>query len=169
MFCDIRSFTTIAEAQGPAETIELLNDYYTLMMDAISQGGVVNQIIGDGLMAIFARRCRQFPPAGGAGRPADDRLIEFFNYDQASSAGQISIGIGIASTGDRAAGTQHRATHTCVGDNGQPARGSSRTKEIGRSIRSENTREGLEARSSQPEGELMLKGKANPVNVYSVA
>ena len=40
MFCDIRSFTTIAEAQGPAETIELLNDYYTLMMDAIgSQGG----------------------------------------------------------------------------------------------------------------------------------
>ena len=35
MFCDIRSFTTIAEQQGPAETIELLNDYYTLMMDAI--------------------------------------------------------------------------------------------------------------------------------------
>ena len=29
MFCDIRSFTTIAEAREPAETIELLNDYYT--------------------------------------------------------------------------------------------------------------------------------------------
>jgi DNA-binding response OmpR family regulator len=54
MFCDIRSFTTIAEAKEPAETIELLNDYYTLMMDAISgEGGMVNQMVGDGLMAIF--------------------------------------------------------------------------------------------------------------------
>ena len=54
MFCDIRSFTTIAEAQEPAETIELLNDYYTLMMDAIGgEGGIVNQMVGDGLMAIF--------------------------------------------------------------------------------------------------------------------
>jgi class 3 adenylate cyclase len=35
MFGDIRSFTTIAEAREPAETIELLNDSYTLMMDAI--------------------------------------------------------------------------------------------------------------------------------------
>src|SRR5262249_54980389 len=54
MFCDIRSFTTIAEAREPAETIELLNDYYLLMMDAINgEGGIVNQMVGDGLMAIF--------------------------------------------------------------------------------------------------------------------
>ncbi len=54
MFCDIRSFTTIVEAQSPAETIELLNDYYTLMMEAIGEeGGIVNQMVGDGLMAIF--------------------------------------------------------------------------------------------------------------------
>ena len=39
MFCDIRSFTTIAEGQDPAETIELLNDYYALMMDAIGGEG----------------------------------------------------------------------------------------------------------------------------------
>src|SRR5512137_2803036 len=54
MFSDIRSFTTIAESQTPSETIELLNTYYTLMFEAISdQGGVVNQMVGDGLMAIF--------------------------------------------------------------------------------------------------------------------
>jgi len=35
LFCDIRSFTSIVEALTPAETIELLNDYYLLMMDAI--------------------------------------------------------------------------------------------------------------------------------------
>ena len=54
MFCDIRSFTSLVESQPPEETIELLNVYYTLMFDAINgQGGVVNQMIGDGLMAIF--------------------------------------------------------------------------------------------------------------------
>jgi len=54
MFSDFRSFTTLAEAQSPADTIELLNTYYTLMFESISgQGGVVNQMVGDGLMAIF--------------------------------------------------------------------------------------------------------------------
>jgi class 3 adenylate cyclase len=54
MFSDIRSFTTIVESQPPEVTIELLNTYYTLMFEAIgSHGGIVNQIVGDGLMAIF--------------------------------------------------------------------------------------------------------------------
>ena len=54
MFSDIRGFTSLVESQPPEETIELLNTYYTLMFDAISgHGGVVNQMIGDGLMAIF--------------------------------------------------------------------------------------------------------------------
>ena len=87
MFCDIRSFTTIAEAREPAETIELLNDYYTLMMDAIGgEGGIVNQMVGDGLMAIF-----------GAPVPREDHrqaavlaarqmveLIRLFNEEQAA-------------------------------------------------------------------------------------
>ena len=178
MFCDIRSFTTIAEAQGPAETIELLNDYYTLMMDAIgSQGGVVNQMVGDGLMAIFGApvaapdfRLR----AVRAGRQMIE-LIELFNHDQASLRRvQISIGIGIASGRVIAGytGTQHRATYTCVGDTvNLAARLESHTKELGRSILiDENTRDGLDGEIEvQPEGELLLKGKTQAVNVYSVA
>ena len=54
MFADIRSFTSIVEAQPLADVIELLNDYPTLMFEAIqSRGSVVNQMVGDGLMAIF--------------------------------------------------------------------------------------------------------------------
>src|SRR5215470_5817799 len=54
MFSDIRGFTTLAESQPPEETIDLINTYYTLMFDAItSHGGIVNQMEGDGLMAIF--------------------------------------------------------------------------------------------------------------------
>ena len=51
LFCDIRGFTSLSESQPPDETIELLNIYYTLMFEAIeSNGGVVNQMIGDGLI-----------------------------------------------------------------------------------------------------------------------
>jgi len=178
MFCDIRSFTTIAEGREPTETIELLNDYYTLMMDAIgSQGGVVNQIVGDGLMAIFGApvaapdfRLR----AVRAGRQMIE-LIDLFNRDQASLRRvQITIGIGIASGRVIAGytGTQHRATYTCVGDTvNLAARLESHTKELERSILiDENTLDGLDdAIEAQPEGELMLKGKNNPVKVFSVA
>jgi len=54
LFSDIRSFTTITESQPPSVTIELLNDYYSLMFEAINgRGGVVNQIVGVGLMGIL--------------------------------------------------------------------------------------------------------------------
>ncbi|HWO06639.1 MAG TPA: response regulator, partial [Methylomirabilota bacterium] len=53
MFSDIRGFTRMTEALAPADTIDLLNSYYTLTFDAIGgHGGIVNQMLGDGLMAI---------------------------------------------------------------------------------------------------------------------
>jgi adenylate cyclase len=178
LFCDIRSFTTIVEAQSPTETIELLNDYYTLMMDAIGgEGGIVNQMVGDGLMAIF-----------GAPAPTSDfrlravlagrqmvELVDLFNEQQRSLAKvQIQIGVGIAS-GDVIAGytgTQHRATYTCVGDTvNLAARLESHTKVVGCPILiDENTRSGLNVEIAvKAEGELVVKGKTQAVNVYSVS
>jgi class 3 adenylate cyclase len=177
LFCDIRSFTAIAESQGPAETIELLNDYYTLMMDAIgAEGGVVNQMVGDGLMAIF-----------GAPSPTPDfrlravnaarqmvEMVELFDREQATLGKvQIEIGIGIASGRVIAGytGTQQRATYTCVGDTvNLAARLEAHTKVVGQPILiDENTRAGLNGEIPlEPQGELVLKGKAQPVSVYSV-
>jgi len=78
LFSDIRGFTALVESQGPEETIDLLNTYYTLMFDAIgSHGGVVNLIIGDGLMALFGRAaptrrlCRQRRGSGAGNARAD--------------------------------------------------------------------------------------------------
>src|SRR5215510_11734370 len=39
MFSDIRGFTALAESLAPADTIQLLNNYYTLMFDAIESQG----------------------------------------------------------------------------------------------------------------------------------
>ena len=82
MFSDIRGFTALVESQPPEETIELLNTYYTLMFDAISgHGGVVNQMIGDGLMAIFGAPLPLADSRGSAVRAALEmiELIELFN------------------------------------------------------------------------------------------
>jgi adenylate cyclase len=177
LFCDIRSFTTIVEAQEPAATIELLNDYYTLMMDAINgEGGIVNQMVGDGLMAIF-----------GAPLPRDDHrqravlaarqmveLIRLFNEEQAAQDKlQIQIGIGVASGSVVAGytGTLHRATYTCVGDTvNVAARLESHTKVVDRPILiDEHTRRGLDdAIAVEAQGELLVKGKTEPVKVYAV-
>ena len=85
MFSDIRGFTSLAESQPPEETIELLNTYYTLMFDAISgHGGVVNQMIGDGLMAIFGAPLPLPDHGGSAVRAALEmiELIELFNVER---------------------------------------------------------------------------------------
>ena len=82
MFSDIRGFTALVESQPPEETIELLNTYYTLMFDAISgHGGVVNQMIGDGLMAMFGAPlplddCAGSAVARGAGNDRADRAVQ---------------------------------------------------------------------------------------------
>ena len=41
MFADIRSFTSLAEKQDPADTFELLNNYFALMFDAITNHGAL--------------------------------------------------------------------------------------------------------------------------------
>jgi len=177
MFSDIRSFTTIAESQSPADTIELLNDYYTLMFEAITgQGGVVNQMVGDGLMAIF-----------GAPLPLENRcersvlaalemieMIELFNCEQeAQSKPRIRIGIGIAS-GEVIAGytgTLRRATYTCVGDTVNHAAWlEAHTKVVGEPILiDETTRQGLSSGiETVPQGPVQLKGKTDEVQVFSV-
>lgn len=178
LFCDIRSFTTLAEAQPPDQTIELLNDYYTLMMDAIGgEGGIVNQMVGDGLMAIFGAPVERADHAVRAARAALQMvdLIELFNAElRASNRQPIRIGIGIA-TGQVIAGytgTMRRATYTCVGDAvNVAARLESYTKVSGdRILINEQTRVQLdESFAVIDKGEIEIKGKTHPVCVFAVA
>ena len=177
MFSDIRGFTSLSETQSPSDTIDLLNTYYTLMFDAIQgHGGIVNQIVGDGLMAIFGApvpRPDHCQRAVEAGREMIE-LVELFNLEQAAQhKAPIKIGVGIASGQVIAGftGTQQRATYTCVGDTvNLAARLEAHTKHVGQPILIDQaTKDGLfESIETTPQGEVQLKGKANAVAVYSV-
>jgi class 3 adenylate cyclase len=177
MFSDIRGFTTLVESRPPDEIIELLNTYYTLMFDAITgQGGVVNQMVGDGLMAIFGAPLPLQDPAASAVKAAAEmiELVGLFNREQAAaSRPEIRIGIGIA-TGAVVAGytgTQQRATYTCVGDTvNLAARLESHTKEAGQSILMDAATRGALGADFAVEslGSVSLKGKAAAVEVFAL-
>jgi class 3 adenylate cyclase len=177
MFSDIRGFTTISEAQSPAETIELLNTYYALVFEAITgQGGIVNQMQGDGLMAIFGAPVSQSNHPQRAVKAALEmvELIELFNQQQESlNKPLIKIGIGIA-TGEMVAGftgTVHRAIYTCLGDTvNLAARLEEHTKVVGQPILiNESTRQALDDDIQvEDQGIVAIRGKTEQVRVYSV-
>jgi adenylate cyclase len=177
MFSDIRSFTALVESQPPQETIELLNTYYTLMFDAITgRGGVVNQMVGDGLMAIFGAPLPLADHATAAALAALDmiEMIELLNADR-TAAGKpaIRIGIGIA-TGAMVAGytgTAQRTTYTCIGDAvNLAARLEAHTKQAGRTILLDaQARAALDPQIvPDPIGAVALKGFAQPVEVFAL-
>jgi class 3 adenylate cyclase len=177
MFSDIRGFTRITEVLEPADTIELLNSYYTLMFDAIgSQGGIVNQMLGDGLMAIFGAPLPRPDHRERAVRAALEmlELVDGFNREQALRGGvDIRIGIGIASGPVIAGftGTERRVTYTCVGDTvNVAAHLEVHTKVVGQPILIDaNTRGGLgDAIRVEAHGPVQLKTRSQAVEVYSV-
>ena len=177
MFSDIRGFTSLVESQPPEETIELLNAYYALMFDAISgHGGVVNQMIGDGLMAIFGAPLPLVDAPLAAVRSALDmqEMIEMFNLERVALEKEpIHIGIGIAS-GEVVAGytgTQQRATYTCIGDTvNLAARLEAHTKVAGRGILLDgDTQQALGDRVELDSlGAVQFKGKGLAVPVFAV-
>jgi class 3 adenylate cyclase len=176
MFSDIRSFTSLTESRSPADTIELLNSYYTLMFDAVGgHGGIVNQMMGDGFMAIFGAPLPRADHRQRAVRAALDmlELVEGFNREQALRGGvEIRIGVGIAAGPIVAGftGTQQRVTYTCVGDTvNLAAHLEAHTKVLREPILiDENTRGGLSEIRTEAHGPTLFKTRSQAVQVYSV-
>jgi adenylate cyclase len=177
MFADIRSYTSYSEKEDPAEIIELLNDYFALMFDAITDHhGTVNQMLGDGIMAIFGAPIQRENHREDAVRAGLEMmsLLEGFNQEQGlQNKTQVHIGIGIA-TGRVIAGytgTQHRATYTCVGDTvNLAARIEGHTKVVQHPILVDQyTQEGLaEEITCEALGPIVFKGKQQPVQIYAI-
>jgi class 3 adenylate cyclase len=177
MFSDIRDSTSLAESQPPEETIDLLNTYYTLMFDAISgHGGIVTMMAGDGLMAVFGAPMTLPDHGESAVRAALEmiELVELFNLERdALAKPRIRIGIGIAS-GEMVAGyagTSKRATYTCIGNVVNLAeRLEAHTKVAQRAILIDGATRGALGEQVVVEalGPVQFKGKAMPVDVFSV-
>jgi adenylate cyclase len=177
MFTDIRNFTTITEANDPADVIDLINQYYYIVIETVqANGGNVNQMQGDGLMSFFGAPVFHEDHAQRAVTSAVQirAKLAAFNAQQAAKGGiQLEMGTGIATGRVVAgyAGVESRATYLCVGDIvNLSARLEAHTKVVKRPIIiDEDTRTQLNG-SIDVEllGEELFKGKTLPVKVFSV-
>jgi adenylate cyclase len=99
LFADMRGFTRLAESRLPYDVVFVLNRFREEMAHAIEgAGGVVNEFVGDGVMALFGldsevqTGCRQ---AIAAARAMLERLEHLNRTLAAELSEPLRIGIGI--------------------------------------------------------------------------
>jgi adenylate cyclase len=99
MFCDLRSFTKLAERLYPYDSVFLLNRYFETMSNVIVRnGGRIDKFMGDGIMALFGvddLRTAGSRDAILAARGMSDALADLNDEFRATLAEPLRIGIGI--------------------------------------------------------------------------
>ena len=175
MFSDVRSFTSISEALGARETVAMLNEYFTEMVDVIFQhGGILDKYIGDAIMALFGAPFNGPHDADNALAVANQMMVKLAELnDRRAAIGRAAIDIGIGiSTGEVIVGnigSAKRMEYTVIGDNVNLAsRLEGATKQYGAKILlSESTvRELTQPALLREVDVIRVKGKDQPVAVY---
>jgi adenylate cyclase len=177
LFQDIRGFTALSEKLDPATLLRMLNQFFTQVVAAVeSEGGVVKQFTGDGVMALFGAPQARADHAERAVRAALNivtRLASLNVHLGEQGLPPLSIGVGIH-VGDVVAGLigpDQRVEYGVVGESVNLAsRVESLTKEVGAVIlvsRDIAARLGPTFRLGRTD-ELPVKGRRQPVQVVEI-
>jgi class 3 adenylate cyclase len=122
LFCDIRNFTGISEQSTAEETVSMLNDYFTRMIEPVFRyEGMLDKFIGDAMMAVFGAPVARADDSHRAVMAALEmrRILARYNRQRVRCGmDPIQIGIGItkgeAITGN--IGSEQRMDYTVIGD-----------------------------------------------------
>ena len=120
LFSDIRGFTTMSERLGARDTVAMLNDYFTDMVDIVfAHNGILDKYIGDMIMAVFGSVRASRQDAENAVMVGSKMMTALDELNRRRNPAEpIRIGIGI-STGDVVAGSigsPKRLEYTVIGD-----------------------------------------------------
>ena len=177
LFSDIRDFTAMSEQLAPAQVVNMLNAYHTVMVEAVFRhGGTLDKFIGDGLMAYFGAPFSDEQHASNAVLCAKQMLVELKNLNAVrakNGESALHIGIGIHS-GEAVIGNigsaNIRLDYTAIGDTVNLAsRLETLTKTMGCEILvSETTRNAVGAAEEFKQLEsTSVKGKSNKIAIYT--
>jgi adenylate cyclase len=174
---DLRGFTTLSETLPPDRVAAHLNEYFPAMLDAIlAHRGMVNDFIGDGILAVFGAPLRDQAHAWQAARAAVgmQAALERLNRAWAGrGTPTLRMGIGIHSGVVFAGnvGGEGRLKYTVVGDTvNVAARLEALNKDLGTTtLITEETRQALGGRAeTRYRGEVPVKGRGQPLRVYEL-
>lgn len=171
-FIDICSFTSISESETPDTVVKLLNTYFDVMAkEIIAQGGYIDKFIGDAIMAVFRGdfhldraidACLAISPQIGK-LPALPAGISF--------SPKVSIGInsGEMISGNIGSASIRRLDYTVIGDTVNVAQRLQVAAAPGQVVISEEAYNKVKnSFHCRKVGEVILKNKTNPVNIYEV-
>lgn len=176
LFCDIRDFTTLSEQMAPKQIVEVLNRYFTAVVNIVNQNhGIVDKFIGDAFMAIFGAVEAHENHASQAVQAAIDlqQMLVIFNNQRRGENPLIRVGVGI-NTGKVLIGnigSEERLEYTAIGDNVNVAsrvEGLTKTKNVKILITESTYRKLDTCFDIKPLGTTTVKGKADEISIYEV-
>ena len=171
LFVDIADFTGIAEQASPDQVVEILNEYFSAVVEPIEKNnGVVTQFQGDGLLAMFNLPMPDPDHAGSALRAglAIQRICSERHFAGVALRVRIGIATGRVTAGN--VGSDTRLTYTVHGDAvNLAARLEQLNKNLGTDLLvDEETVQRL--RGSAPltfVNEVKVRGRVSSVRVYT--
>ena len=171
LFCDLEGFTTLTENLGPDGIVELLNEYFEVMVEILERHrGVVTQFQGDAILATFNVPVPDPEHAANALRAAIE--MQDATRHRAFAGQRIGNRIGI-NTGQLVAGAvgaKGRLSYTVHGDAvNLAARLEALNKELGtRILVSGATAEQVEGFDLAPMGEVGVRGQTGQVAIHAL-
>ncbi|MFC2092114.1 adenylate/guanylate cyclase domain-containing protein [Elusimicrobiota bacterium] len=175
LFADIRNFTELSEKTPPAETVNIINDLFSILTDKVFEfGGMLDKFIGDALMAIFGAPIEYEDHAYRAVESSiamQKEVLRFNSKRTSLGKNALNIGIGI-DTGECIIGNMgspKRMNYTAIGSTVNTA---SRIVSIcpGGDIYINNTtftviENMIETKKIKP---ISVKGKTDKLTIYSI-
>jgi adenylate cyclase len=185
LFADIVAFTQMAELMAPEDVLAMLREFHTRMTAQIfASGGMVDQYMGDGILAVFGATETSPNDAASALNCAEMMLetLEVWNHEREEKGdARLDIGIGLnygpVVLGD--VGSEYGMSFTAIGDTVNAA---ARLQVLTRSLKTPLVVGDPVVRAIQalsPEvaaerigrledlGEHSLRGRASPVRIWT--
>ncbi|TKD12697.1 adenylate/guanylate cyclase domain-containing protein [Polyangium fumosum] len=172
---DIRGFTAMSENTPPEELVDMLNEYFELMVDTIFKyEGTLDKFMGDGIMAIWGAPVIHPDDAIRSVHCAlemGEVLGDFNRRRLERDLAPLAIGIGIH-TGPLVAGyigSSKALSYTVIGDTANTSARLCSVALAGQIVVSEMTHDRLVGRFETEElPSAKVKGKEKPLRVFNV-
>jgi class 3 adenylate cyclase len=172
LFCDIEGFTHLTEALGPERVVELLNAYFSAMVEILERhDGVVTQFQGDAILAVFNVPVRNPHHARNAINAAKEMQYAVRERTFAGCKLATRIGINTGPVVAGAVGAEGRLSYTVHGDAvNLAARLESLNREYQTRVLVSGATAALAGDSSlSPLGPAEVRGQSEPVDLYALS